>query len=104
MVLQPAYATAARSLLQGVASRISDEPVRQLGLGFTDALVAGGATQGSVAKPDIGHTRAGMDLRLGGRSEESCSEVALRAHVIRWGTDNLSLADHRHDLVARNRP
>ncbi len=45
-----------------------------------------------------------MDLRSGGRSEESCNEVALRAHVIRWRTDNLSFTDHRHRLIARNRP
>jgi transposase len=60
--------------------------------------------KGSVANPDIGHTRTGMGLRSGGRSEESCNEGALRAHVIRWGTDNLSFADHRHGLVARNCP
>src|SRR5688572_4370345 len=44
-----------------------------------------------------------MDLRSGGRSEESCNEVALRAHVIPCCTDNLSLADHRHRLKACDR-
>jgi hypothetical protein len=59
---------------------------------------------GSVANPDIGHTRTGKDLRSGGRAEENCNEVALSAHVIRWCMDNLSLAEHRHGLVACNRP
>jgi hypothetical protein len=74
-----------------------------------DRLSAGDArevtiTVGSVANPDIGHTRTRIDLRSAGRAEERGNEVALSAHVIRWCTDNLSLPDHRHGLVARNRP
>nr|WP_262269992.1 hypothetical protein [Microvirga sp. HBU65207] len=60
--------------------------------------------QGSVATLDIGRARAGMDLRSSGRAEERGNEVALSAHVTRWCADNLFLADHRHGLIARNRP
>lgn len=58
---------------------------------------------GSVASSDQGQTTAGRDLRLGCRREQGSNELALGPHVVRWCAYNLSLADHRHGLVARNR-
>jgi hypothetical protein len=59
--------------------------------------------QGSVATADVGRAKAGRGRWSCGYAEQGSNEVALSPHVIRWCAHNLSLADHRHRLIARKR-
>ena len=60
--------------------------------------------KGSVATSNVGQAKAGRGLGLESNAEESRDEITLSFHVVRWCGRHLALADHRHDLVARNRP
>jgi hypothetical protein len=58
---------------------------------------------GSVATADVDRAKTRRERCLCSYAEQGSNEVALSAHVIRWCTYDLSLADHRHRLIACDR-
>src|SRR3954451_1843876 len=60
-------------------------------------------SKGSVATADTDQAKARRGRWLCGYAKQSSNEVALSAHVIRWCTYDLSLADHCHRLIACDR-
>lgn len=77
----------------------NDAPIQVL-LGQT----TGSRNARSFANPSRDQAKSGRELRSGCSAEEKCKEITLSPHVVCWCARDLALADHRHDLIASNRP